>query len=76
MECPVCGNAAADDIPSQTIDGDAFRCPTCGEYQISGSVYSRGLLKSLELSKRKDALARAQLQASPGKLPCITVYDL
>lgn len=38
---PVCTNAATEGIP-HTIDGRAFGCPDCGEYQISGTVYEPG----------------------------------
>ena len=75
MECLVCANAAAEEIPP-TIEGDAVSCPSCGEYEISGSVYAPGLLKALEPAKHKDALARAKVHATIGKLPRITTYDL
>ena len=76
MNCPVCENAAAQDITPHTFHGKAFRCPTCGEYDIVGSVYEPGALKALEPDKRKDALARATLVACVGKRPMITTYDL
>jgi hypothetical protein len=75
MECPVCANAAAEEI-APMIAGVAFKCPTCGEYEISGPVYETGLLKALEPTKRKSALARARLHVTLGKLPRITIYDL
>ena len=75
MNCPVC-NSPAQDITPEAYDGKAFRCFSCGEYDIVGSVYEPGALKALDLSRRKDALARAQLQALIGKRPRITTYDL
>jgi hypothetical protein len=74
MECPVCKNAAAEEI--LTIEGYAVRCPACGEYEISGSVYEFSLLKVLEPTKRQDALARAKLHTTLGKLPRVARYDL
>jgi hypothetical protein len=76
MECAVCSNSAALEIDGNTAGGKGFRCPHCGEYQISGSVYQPGLLKALKLPKREDALARAKLHAHLGKPPLITTYDL
>jgi hypothetical protein len=76
MMCPVCDNAAAEDITANTFDGKAFRCSACGEYDIVGSVYEPGALKALPPDKRKDALHRAILVAYLGKRPRITSYDL
>ena len=61
MNCPVCENAAAEDITPNTFDGKAFRCPSCGEFDIVGSVYEPATLKALPPDKRKDALARATI---------------
>ena len=76
MNCPVCENAAAEDITPNTFDGKAFRCPACGEYDIVGSVYEPGALKALPKEKRKDALQRAVLVTLVGTRPRITRYDL
>ena len=76
MNCPVCENAAAEDITPNTFDGKAFRCPACGEYDIVASVYEPGALKALPRDRRKDALARAIIVATIGKRPRITTYDL
>jgi rRNA maturation protein Nop10 len=40
MECPICGGPA-EDMPN-TIDGKSIRCPSCGDYDISGTVYDTG----------------------------------
>ena len=40
MECPICANAAAEEI-APMIAGRAFKCPSCGEYEISGPVYEK-----------------------------------
>ena len=76
MKCPVCENAAAEDITSNTFAGKAFRCPVCGEYDIVGSVYEPGALKALPKDKRQDALERATLVTTICKRPRITRYDL
>ena len=76
MECPVCANAAAEDITPNPHDGKTFRCISCGEFEIVGSVYEVGALKALDPSKRKDALARAQIVAVIGRRPRIPTYDL
>jgi hypothetical protein len=76
MICPVCENPSAEDITPHTFDSRTFRCSSCGEYDIVGSVYVPGTLKALDPAKRKDAPARAKLHATLGKLPRITRYDL
>ena len=76
MNCPVCNSQAAEDITPELFDGKTFRCPNCGEYDISYSVYQPGALKSLEANKRHDALGRAKIQATSGHRPRITTYDL
>ena len=76
MECPVCGNVRVEDITTQPSDAKTFRCLSCGEFDIVGSVYEPGALKALDPSKRKDALARAQIVAVIGKRPRITKFDL
>ena len=76
MECPVCGNTWVEDITPHPYDAKTFRCLSCGEYDIVASVYDVGALKALDPSKRKDALARAQIVAVVGKRPRITGYDL
>ena len=76
MNCPVCNNAAAEDITPDFFDGKTFRCPICGEYDISYSVYEPGALKGSRDSQAHDALDRAKIQASLGHRPRITTYDL
>jgi hypothetical protein len=75
MNCPVC-NAPAQDITAIAFAGKSVRCLSCGEFDVAGSVYEPGALKALDLSRRKDALARAQLVAWIGNRPRITTYDL
>ena len=75
MECPVC-NALAQDITTDVFEGKSFRCFSCGDFDVVGSVYEPGALKALDLSRRKDALARAQLVAMIGERPKITTYEL
>jgi len=44
MNCPICGKHV-EPLPT-TFDGEGFRCDTCGDYGISGSVLKVG--KSLD----------------------------
>jgi hypothetical protein len=74
MDCPICG-AAAEDVPN-TIDGKSIRCPSCGEYEISGTAYDTGALQKLEPEQRQAALAKAKRLAQPGKRPMITSNSL
>ena len=66
MDCPVCGDTATEDITSHTFYGKTVRCPSCGEYDIVGSVYEPGALKALAPAKRKDALHFARQLAPLG----------
>lgn len=75
MECPVCG-ADAQDITVQTFDGKSIRCKSCGEYDISGSVYDPGTLQSLDPDQRLEALSKAKRFSAQGKRPMITTYNL
>ena len=74
MNCPICG-ALAEDLPN-TIDGKSIRCPDCGEYDISGTVYDTGTLQNLERDQRRSALAKAKRSAQPGQRPMITTNSL
>jgi hypothetical protein len=73
MNCPICGNHA-EPLP-RTFDGDGFRCATCGDYGIVGSVLSLDSWENLSHSQRRQALANAKMQAEPGKLPKTTTYS-
>jgi hypothetical protein len=73
MNCAICGNQA-DPLP-RTFDGDGFRCASCGDYGISGSVPGLESWKNLGPSQKLQALANAKMQAKPGKLPIITSYS-
>jgi hypothetical protein len=55
-----------------TIDGKSIRCPSCGEYDVSGTAYDTGALQKLEPERRRAALAKAKSSAQPGKRPLIT----
>ena len=39
MKSPVCENAAAEDITPNPYDGRTFRCMSCHQFDIVGSVY-------------------------------------
>jgi hypothetical protein len=73
MNCPVCGNSA-ESLP-RTFDGDAFRCKTCGDYGISGTVLVLEKWKNLGLMGRLQALANAKVRTKPGTMPIVTDYS-
>jgi hypothetical protein len=73
MNCPICGKTA-NPLP-RTFDGDGFRCASCGDYGISGTVLVLERWKNLGPMQRLQALANAKVQAKPGKLPIITDYS-
>jgi hypothetical protein len=55
-----------------------FRCPSCGEYDISYSVYEPGALNNLAANKRHDALDRAKIQAGylgPPATSQLTIFE-
>jgi hypothetical protein len=73
MKCPVCGDAA-EEIRT-TFDGKSIRCPQCGEYDISGTLFDSGDFQKLGTEERRAALAKAKRTAQPGKRPMITTYS-
>ena len=73
MNCAICGNQA-DPLP-RTFDGDGFRCASCGDYEISGTVLRLESWKNLGPVQRLQALGNAKMQAKPGKLPIVTSYS-
>jgi len=75
MKCPVCDSPNAEDTPN-TLDGKSVRCPRCGEYDISGSVYDPGEFQNLDLERRGAALEKAKRFAASGKRPMITTSSL
>jgi hypothetical protein len=73
MNCPICGKHV-EPLPT-TFDGEGFRCDTCGDYGISGSVLASKSWEKLGSNRRRKALWNAKRQAEPGKLPKITTYS-
>jgi hypothetical protein len=73
MDCPVCG-AAAQDITLQGFDGKSIRCPSCGDYDISGSLLAPGTFHRLDPELRLEALNKAKQFVIPGKRPIILTY--
>jgi transcription elongation factor Elf1 len=71
ITCPVCG-AEAEDITVATFDGKTIRCGFCGDYDVSGTVFTTGLLDTLDRNQRSDILERAKRSAPPGKRAMIT----
>jgi len=72
MICPIC-DAIAEQVPP-TTDGVGIRCPTCGAYDISGTVIATGQLRKLEPERRRDMLDKAKRSTQPGARPQITSY--
>jgi hypothetical protein len=72
MDCPVCG-AKAEQMP-RTLEGDSIRCPSCGEYDISGTATTVREWQEMEPDQRRAVLTKAKELAEPGKRPKITTY--
>jgi len=70
MKCPVC-ETESEDITEHSFDGKSVRCPSCGDYDIAGSVYVPGNLTKLEAEGRLRALQRARQFAKRGERPMI-----
>jgi len=76
MQCPVCGGEAQD-VTEVSTERRGIKCPSCGEYDVSGMVYATWMLQRLDKDARKRALSNARREASPpGKRSFITSYDL
>jgi len=46
MQCLVCGGEVqVTEIP---IKRRGIKCPSCGEYDVSGTVYETGMLQKLD----------------------------
>ena len=76
MNCPICGSADAEDISVQTFDGKSIRCDSCGDYDISFSVYDPNTLADMDLERRIAALNRAKQSKGEKIRPMIMTYDL
>ena len=74
MQCPIC-DGLAEELPN-TIDGRVIRCPGCGDFDVSGTVYDAGLLERLDPADRDRALENAKRSAPQGKRPLITTHSL
>ena len=74
MECYICGNKA-ETLP-RTFDGDAVRCPICGDYEISGTLPNTAPWQNASVSQRLRALQNVMSETPPGKRPRITSYSL
>lgn len=74
MECYICGNKA--EILAEAFDGDAIRCSSCGDYEISGTLPNTAPWQNASVSQRLRALQNAVSETSPGKRPKITSYSL
>ena len=71
--CPVC-DAPAQDITVPTFDGKTFRCPRCGDFDVSGTVLSGALLAQYDRQSRIAILERPKEMVHGGKRPMITTY--
>ncbi len=76
MNCPICGLADAEDITVQPFDGKTIRCDSCGDYDISFSVYDPNTLADMDLERRIAALNRAKQSKGEKIRPMIMTYDL
>jgi hypothetical protein len=74
MNCLVCGAKA--ELIDVTIHGVSIACPTCGEYDVSGSAIATGQVERLEPEQRREALDQAKRSAQPGTRPMITTQLL
>jgi hypothetical protein len=74
MNCLVCGAKA--ELIDVTIHGVSIACPTCGEYDVSGSTIATGHMEMLKPEQRREALDEAKRSAQPGARPMITTYLL
>jgi hypothetical protein len=58
-----------------TFDGKTIRCASCGDYDITGTVYDPGSFAKQDIETRQRALAQAKRFAAPGKRPMISSYE-
>ncbi len=70
MPCPICGNPAGRELPPKMGDYDAFHCPVCGEFEVTGTA--RAPMQNKPEDRRRIALERAKRERRPGKRPRIT----
>jgi len=75
MQCPVCGSEAQD-VTKISTERRGIKCRSCGEYDVSGTVFDTGMLQKLDKNARKRALNDARRSAPPGNRPMIISYDL
>jgi hypothetical protein len=73
---PVCGNAKPEDITPHTFDGKSFRCPICGDYDISGSIWDSGTFQRPEPERRLAALIKAKRFSGPTNRPMIMTFSI
>jgi uncharacterized Zn finger protein len=66
MDCPICGKDA-EDITVVDFDGKNIRCKSCGDYDISGTVYDTGKLAEIEPNQRLAVLNKAKRFAGAGR---------
>ncbi len=71
-DCPICGAAAKEDDKVSVYR--AFHCPSCGDFNISDTVYDTGMLQKLDPDQRRGVLEKAKRAAKQGDAPKITSY--
>ena len=69
MQCPVCCTPANNLTPA-TYDGVVVGCRSCGEYQVTATVFNK--LLRLNVEARTDALERAKRLTVVGARPTIS----
>ena len=76
MICPICADVTAEDVTVATFDGITIQCPSCGLYDVSGTVWGSGLLQKLEPDARARALMSAKRSTSLLRRPMVQSTDI
>jgi hypothetical protein len=58
MNCPICGKQA-DALP-RLVDAEGFRCASCGDYEISGTVLRLESWKNLRARPKTTSIGKCQ----------------
>ena len=80
MQCGAEMTIRHEDRPYADLSGVLLRgvevrtCPSCGEYDISGTVMAVRQWQEMETEQRRAALNKAKDWAEPGKRPKIRTY--
>jgi len=75
ISCPIC-EEEAEDITLKTFDGITIRCKSCGDFDISDSVWAPGALAGKNFEQRIAALNNARREAVEGRRPMIRDHNI